>query len=70
MAMIQKYPEKEGKLLELFDKTWWPHQVICVRDGKKIRWGYQPSLAIVSCGNCWHFWALGLDVLLGWLCVY
>lgn len=46
LAMIQKYSEKNGKLLELFDKTCCPHQVICVRDGKKTylcKWCYQPS---------------------------
>jgi hypothetical protein len=52
LAMIQKYLEKRGKLLELFDKIWCPHQVICARAGKKIRWCYQPPLAIIYCGNC------------------
>jgi hypothetical protein len=32
LAMIQKYLEKEGKFLKLFDKTWCPHQAICARD--------------------------------------
>jgi len=66
LAMIQKYPKKKSKLLELFDKTWCLHQVICVKDEKKIRWCYQLPLVIVSCGNCWGFGSQGW--MSSWVC--
>jgi len=50
LAMIQKYPKKKCKILELFDKSILPSLVICIKDGRKIMWCYQSS---TCCSILW-----------------
>jgi hypothetical protein len=43
LLKIKKQVKDAKKILEAFDKVWCPHHAICVRDGRKMRWYYQPS---------------------------
>jgi hypothetical protein len=39
---FQRHPENESRLWEAFDRVSGTHHVICLCDGGKVRWCYQP----------------------------
>jgi hypothetical protein len=45
LQQIQKNPNNENKILKAFDRVWGLHHDICSRDGREVRWCYQPPLS-------------------------
>jgi hypothetical protein len=54
LKQIQKHPEDEMQILETLDMVWGCHHAICLPDGRRVRWSYEPPFGgIILVVVCW-----------------